>query len=298
MSDLLRRALGEAVAIETVLAGGLWNIFADANQLENALINLTVNARDAMPDGGRLTIETEDVELDEIYVSQHPEVKPGPHVMLAVADCGHGMTPEVITRIFEPFYTTKERGKGTGLGLGTVHGIVKQSGGSVYVYSEPGQGTTFKIYLPRLEEIAGTAAAKLSPEEIPGGTETILIAEDEGALRNIVSKILRGLGYTVLTAVDGGDALRVAAEHEGPIHLLLTDVIMPGIGGRELSDRVVQLRPALRVLYLSGYTDDSVIAQGARSNQIAFLQKPIASAELAKKVRGVLDESSPSLDRQ
>jgi len=243
-----------------------------------------------MPAGGRLTIETEDVELDELYVRQHPETDPGPYVMEAVTDSGHGMTPQVMSRIFEPFYTTKERGKGTGLGLGTVHGIVKQSGGSIYVYSEPGRGTAVKVYLPRLDGVPEAAIAKSPREEVPRGTETILVAEDESGLRDIVGRMLRGLGYTVLVGVDGEDALHVATAHEGPIHLLLTDVIMPGIGGRELYNSLAQLRPGLKVIYISGYTDDSVIAEGARSNQIPFLQKPFAAADLAKKIRGVLNE--------
>jgi two-component system, cell cycle sensor histidine kinase and response regulator CckA len=286
---MLRRVVPENIEIHTALKS-TGQIRADACQIEQIIMNLAVNARDSMPAGGRLTIETEDVELDELYVRQHPEIDPGPYVMLAVTDSGHGMTPQVMARIFEPFFTTKERGKGTGLGLGIVHGIVKQSGGSIYVYSEPGRGTAIKVYLPRLHGVTEVATAKFPLGDIPRGTETILVAEDETGLRDIVSKMLSGLGYTVLVGVDGQDALHVAAAHEGPIHLLLTDVIMPGISGRELSNSLVRLRPALKVLYISGYTDDSVIAQGARSNQIPFLQKPFAAVDLAKKIRGVLDE--------
>jgi CheY-like chemotaxis protein len=252
-------------------------------------MNLAVNARDAMTAGGILTIETADVELDESCVRQLAEVSPGPYAVLAVSDTGHGMTREVLNRIFEPFYTTKERGKGTGLGLGTVHGIVKQSGGSISVYSEPGRGTTFKVYLPSLREEVEIAAPRFSVMEMPGGSETILVVEDEPKLRNIVSEVLKGLGYSVLVADDGEDALEISRTHEGPIHLLATDVIMPGVGGRELASRLVQARPQLKVLFMSGYTDDSVITQGVLSNQMAFLQKPISSAALAQKVRAVLD---------
>jgi len=245
-----------------------------------------------MTAGGILTIETADVELDESCVRQLAEVSPGPYAVLAVSDTGHGMAREVLNRIFEPFYTTKERGKGTGLGLGTVHGIVKQSGGSISVYSEPGRGTTFKVYLPSLREDVKIAAPRFSGMEMPGGSETILVVEDEAKLRNIVSEILKGLGYTILTAEHGEDAVQISRAHEGPIHLLLTDVIMPGVGGRELASYLVHARPELKVLFMSGYTDDSVITQGVLSNQLAFLQKPISSADLAQKVRAILGGNS------
>jgi two-component system cell cycle sensor histidine kinase/response regulator CckA len=289
---MLRRIIPENIAVRTVLrAEG--QVRADAGQVEQVIMNLAVNARDAMTTGGALTIETEDVELDEHYVRQHAGVEPGPYVMLAVSDTGHGMSPEVQARIFEPFYTTKERGKGTGLGLGTVHGIVKQSGGFIYVYSEPGRGTTFKVYLPCFKTEANAPAPQPATAEMVGGSETIMLAEDEAGLRSIVGMLLKGLGYSVLVAEHGAEALRISDEHGGPIDLLVTDVIMPGIGGRELADRLVQLRPSLKVLYLSGYTDDSVIAQGVLANEMAFLQKPFAGADLARKVREVL-ETAPA----
>lgn len=284
---MLRRIIPENIEIRTALTS-VGTVRADAGQIEQVIMNLVVNARDAMPSGGRLAIETGDVELDDQYARQHAGVKPGHYVMLAVSDTGHGMTPEVQARIFDPFYTTKERGKGTGLGLGSVHGIVKQSGGSIYVYSEPGRGTTFKIYLPNAGVEVETFDSVSSPE-MPRGSETILVAEDEAGLRSIVSELLSGLGYTVLLAEHGADALRVSEAYGGPIHLLVTDVIMPGIGGRELATRLAPSRPTLNVLYLSGYTDDSIIVQGVLASEMAFLQKPFAGADLARKVREVLE---------
>jgi CheY-like chemotaxis protein len=295
---MLRRIIPENIEIRTAL-GSVGKVRADAGQIEQVIMNLVVNARDAMPQGGRLAIETSDVELDEQYARQHAAVKPGPYVMLAVSDTGHGMTPEVQARIFDPFYTTKERGKGTGLGLGSVHGIVKQSGGSMYVYSEPGRGATFKIYLPNVGTEVETSDFGSSPREMPRGSETILVAEDEAGLRRIMSELLKGLGYTVLLAEHGADALRVSDAYDGPIHLLVTDVIMPGIGGRELAARLVPSRSTLQVLYLSGYTDDSIIVEGVLTSEMAFLQKPFAGADLAQKVRGVLEagprSASPEL---
>jgi PAS domain S-box-containing protein len=285
---MLRRIIPINIEIGTALKS-IGQIRADAGQIEQVIMNLAVNARDAMTTGGRLTIKTADVELDESCAKQLAEVKPGPYALLAVIDSGHGMTPELMGRMFEPFFTTKDRGKGTGLGLGTVHGIVKQSGGTISVYSEPGRGTTFKVYLPRLVEPVEIATSRFSPGEMPRGTETILVVEDEANLRSIASEILKDLGYSVQVAENGEDAIRVSAAHDGPIHLLVTDVIMPGMGGRDLADCLLKSRPDLKVLYISGYTDDSVIAQGVFSSQVAFLQKPIASADLAQKVRAVLD---------
>jgi signal transduction histidine kinase/ActR/RegA family two-component response regulator len=286
---MLRRIIPKNIEIRTQLKS-TGQIVADAGQIEQVIMNLAVNARDAMPEGGRLTIETADIQVDESCARQLAEIHPGPYAVLAVTDTGHGITPEVMNRIFEPFFTTKERGKGTGLGLGTVHGIVKQSGGTISVYSEPGRGSIFKVYLPRLERSVEVVTSRFSATEMPRGTETILVVDDEANLRNIVGEILRGLGYSVLVAEHGEDALRISERHDGPIHLLVTDIIMPEIGGRELSGRLVQIRPVLKVLYISGYTDDYVITQGVLSNQVAFLQKPIASADLAQIVRAILDD--------
>ena len=290
---MLCRIIPKNIEIRTVLKS-VGQIRADAGQIEQVIMNLVANARDAMAAGGRLTIETADVELDDSCARQLTEVEPGPYAVLSVTDSGHGMKPDVMARIFEPFYTTKERGKGTGLGLGTVHGIVKQSGGSIYVYSEIGRGTTFKVYLPRLGNVVEIANNRFRSGHLPQGNETILVVEDELSLRNIVSAILKGLGYTVLVGESGEDALRASSEHNGPIHLLVTDVIMPGIGGRELAERLTQARPEMRVIYMSGYTDDSVIARGVFANEIVLLQKPIASADLAQRVRAILDAGNPS----
>jgi PAS domain S-box-containing protein len=290
MDKLLRRLLGEDVALRTVLASDLGSVKADPNQLEQVLLNLAVNARDAMPNGGKLTIETQNVELDQEYVRGHLSAQPGSYVMLAVSDTGVGMDAATQARIFEPFFTTKERGKGTGLGLATVYGIVKQSGGWIWVYSEPGQGTTFKVYLPRATE---AAAAPLAPSPAPPvsvrGSETILVVEDDEMIRNLVQKVLKANGYTVLVAGNGSDAERVAGAHAGAIHLLMTDVVLPGPNGREVARRLVAQRAGIRVLFLSGYTDDAIVHHGVLEPGVAFLQKPFAPAVLGRKVREVLD---------
>ena len=242
-----------------------------------------------MPKGGRLTIETRNVELDENYVRTHADAKTGPHVLLSVADTGTGIPPQLMTKIFEPFFTTKEPGKGTGLGLATVYGIIKQNGGHVGVYSEVGVGTTFKIYLPRAEqgtELPKSASQLRTP---PRGTETVLVAEDEAAVRDLTVYILSACGYRVLEAADGQEAARVAAAHEGPIHLLLTDVVMPGAGGRSVAELLVIRHSDIRVLFVSGYTDDAVIRHGVLREGMNFLQKPFSAYALAVKVREVLD---------
>ncbi|MBP3956720.1 PAS domain S-box protein [Gemmata sp. G18] len=286
---MLRRLIGEDVRLSTTLATTLWAVRADPGQIEQILMNLAVNARDAMPRGGRVTIETQNVELDEAYTRTHADAHIGPQVLLSVTDTGNGIPPEVRARIFEPFFTTKGPGKGTGLGLATVYGIVKQSGGHVAVYSEMGIGTTFKVYFPRAELTAGGSKIQTGLRLLPGGAETVLLAEDEGAVRALIRRILVERGYTVLEAADGDEAVRVAAGHDGPIHLLITDVVMPDVDGRAVAERVVRDRPELRVLFVSGYTDDAVIRHGVLREGVNFLQKPFSPLVLALKVRDVLD---------
>jgi PAS domain S-box-containing protein len=292
MEKMLRRLIGEDVHLVTVFDDRLRRVQADPGQIEQVLMNLAVNARDAMPRGGRLTIETANVDLDAAYARSRPEVKPGPHVMLAVSDTGHGMDPDVLGHIFEPFFTTKEPGKGTGLGLATAHGIVKQSGGHIFVYSEPEHGTTFKVYLPCLgetetEPVAGTTPAPEAPLE--RGSGTVLLAEDEESLRSIVQEILEANGYTVIEARNAGHALEIAEGHPAPIHLLMTDVVMPGMSGSELAVRLAASHAETRVLYMSGYTDDAVVLHGVLAAEVAFLQKPFTAEALVRKVREVLD---------
>jgi two-component system cell cycle sensor histidine kinase/response regulator CckA len=289
---LLSRLLGEDIELKTSLAPGVGRVRVDAGQLEQVLINLAVNARDAMPQGGRLTIQTAEVVLDTAYHRTHPQVAPGPYVLISVSDSGHGMSEDVRARIFEPFFTTKEMGKGTGLGLAMVYGFVTQSGGHIDVYSEPGLGTTFKVYLPLVE---GDAVAPSQPSTVPlpGGRETILLVEDDTAVRALARLTLEGLGYTVVEATNGHDALRVARAHAGPIHLLLTDVVMPGMGGRLAAETLAGTLPGLRVLFISGYTDDAVVRHGVLAAETEFLQKPFTPSALAHKVRQVLDAPPP-----
>jgi len=289
MDRMLQRLIGEDIQLLTVLDPELWPLKVDPGQIEQVIMNLAVNARDAMPGGGKLTIETANVVLDEDYARRHVSVKPGPCVMLAVTDNGCGMDQETQSHLFEPFFTTKKTGEGTGLGLSTVYGIVKQSGGNIWAYSEPRQGTTFKIYLPRVEEAVETYRPKVAPTASPGGSETILLVEDEGAVRTIVSKILQNKGYTVLEAHHGPEALEICQVHEGPIHLMVTDVVMPHMSGRELAERLTILRPELMVLFMSGYPDNAIVHHGVLGAGTAFLQKPFTLNALEGKVRELLD---------
>jgi len=287
LERMLLRLIGEDVKLRTSLAADLWSVRADPGQLEHAIVNLVVNARDAMPQGGRLVIETVNVALDAQYVEAHVPVKPGPYVLIAVSDTGVGMDPATKVHLFEPFFTTKEPGRGTGLGLATVYGIVKQSGGYVWVYSELGQGTTFKIYLPRAEGTPKIAQAHVPAASAVGGSETVLLAEDQETVRLLIQRALEGRGYAVLAAGNGPEALDLAARHGKPIHLLITDLVMPGMNGRELARRLAMERPRLRVLYVSGHVRPDTLEPG-----VAFLQKPFDPEALAHKVREVLDHAS------
>jgi len=290
MEKMLRRVIGEDISLQTLPTADACLVKADRSQIEQVIMNLAVNARDAMPHGGRLTIETANVEFDAATSHARMPIPPGKYVMLAVTDNGVGMDEKTKTHIFEPFFTTKEKGKGTGLGLATVYGVVKQSGGYVWVYSEPGHGTTFKIYLPQIAEPAALSSPErgLDSRNLPKGSEVVLLVEDEAGVRDLAREYLEMSNYTVLVAEDGHTALELAAMHAGPIHLLLTDVVMPGIGGRELAERVARLRPDIKVLYMSGYTDQAVNQQGILGDDAILLQKPFTLATLASKLREIL----------
>ncbi|MEX2157623.1 MAG: response regulator [Gemmatimonadales bacterium] len=288
LHKMLERLIGEDVELRLVLGQDVGNIRVDPSQVQQVLVNLVVNARDAMPSGGRLVMETANAELSELYANSHLSVVPGRYVMLAVSDTGVGMNAETQARLFEPFFTTKERGKGTGLGLSTTYGIVKQSGGYVWVYSEPGRGTTFKVYFPRVDAPIEEAPASSRPESV-AGTETILLAEDDATLRPLTKTVLERLGYVVLEAENGEQALAKAATYQGRIHLLIADVVMPGGSGRDLARRLAASQPDTKVLYVSGYTDDAIVQHGMLEAGLHFLQKPFTPAGLAAKVRGVLD---------
>jgi two-component system, cell cycle sensor histidine kinase and response regulator CckA len=294
MSSMVERLIGEDIKVRVVVSPNLGRVKADRGQLEQVVMNLAINARDAMPKGGSLIFELQNVELDDAYAATHAEVEPGPYVLIAISDTGTGMDAETQKRVFEPFFTTKEAGKGTGLGLSTVHGIVLQSGGSIGVYSEPGRGTTFKVYLPRF---AGDAAVPRPVsgihQRLPTGSETVLVVEDEAAIRQLTNLILQKAGYTVLLAESPIAAERIAGSHPGPIHLMLTDVVMPGMRGPELAERLIRLRPDLRVLYMSGYTDDAIAHHGFLDAGTEFLQKPFTPNRLTQKIREVLGRSEP-----
>jgi PAS domain S-box-containing protein len=288
---MLQRLIGEDIDLATLLDPNLGRVKADPGRIEQVIMNLAVNARDAMPQGGKLTIEATNAVLDEAYALRHVDVKPGRYVMLAVSDTGVGMDEEIQSHLFEPFFTTKEDGKGTGLGLPTVYGIVKQSNGHIWVYSELGRGTTFKIYLPRTDEAAEPIRREPVPTELARGSETILLVEDDDVVRGLASRALTENGYSVLQAPNGEEATQVCQRLEGPLHLLLTDVVLPGgMSGRDIADRVALLRPETKVLYMSGYTDDAIVHHGVMEPGIAFLGKPFTPTALLHKLRQLLDE--------
>lgn len=290
LNKMLGRLIGEDIRLALVLQTGLWPVTADPGQIEQVIMNLVLNARDAMPTGGMLTLETGNVQLDDTFATTHPEAPLGPCVILAVTDTGHGMDGPTQTRIFEPFFTTKELGQGTGLGLATVYGIVKQSGGDILVYSEPGRGTTFKIYLPAHKTTANALVAPQAEPVSRGGRETILLVEDEEIVRDLVRRALQDKGYTMLEARQGHEALSLSRQYQGPIDLLLTDVVMPQMSGRELAEQLKVERPELKVLFMSGYTDDAVVRHGLLTAEVEFLPKPFSPSRLASKVREILDK--------
>jgi two-component system cell cycle sensor histidine kinase/response regulator CckA len=291
MSEMLRRLIGEDVEFSAQLSPHLGSVHADPSQIEQVVINLVVNARDAMAQGGKLTVTTENVYLDAQYAARHVGARPGDYVMLAVSDTGTGMDAATQARIFEPFFTTKEKSKGTGLGLATVYGIVKQSGGGIWVYSEVGAGTTFKVYLPRVAagatgEVPASVALSVA---LPRGRETVLLVEDEDTVRGAAREILESCGYRVLAAACAEEAMKLSQDFEGEIEALVTDVVMPRMGGRELAMRLARLRPRMRVLYVSGYTDGSIVRHGILEADVAFLQKPFTPGALGRKLREVLE---------
>jgi len=291
MEKMLTRLIGENIKLATKLEPDLGSVKADPSQVEQIIMNLVVNARDAMPRGGKVTIETANVTFDHQTVLMHVSVKPGEYVMLAVSDTGSGMDRETQRRIFEPFFTTKDVGKGTGLGLSTVYGIVKQSDGNIWVYSEPGLGTMFKVYLPRIDN-ANEVICEKQETVLLRGTETILLVEDEEVVRGLTKSILMQAGYNVLDAKGGEEAIRVCRAHTGPIDLLLTDVVMPEVSGKEVADRLLELQPSIRVLFMSGYTDEAIVQHGVLDANVEFIQKPFTWLGLTRKVRDVLNREA------
>jgi CheY-like chemotaxis protein len=293
IEKMIRRLLGADVELTLLPSTSVGRVTADAGQVEQIVMNLVVNARDAMPQGGKLVIETRNVELDAEYAEAHAGVSPGSYVMLALTDTGVGMTKEVQGRVFEPFFTTKEKGKGTGLGLSTVANIVRQRGGHVWVYSEPGKGTTFRVYLPRIGGGASERPSSIPPSAASGkGNETILLVEDDEQVRAVACSILRRQGYRVLEAGNGGEALMVCEQHASPIHLLLTDVVLPKMSGRQIAERLLAIRPKMKVLFMSGYTDEAVHQHGVLESDAACLQKPLTPEALSRTVRDLLDRKT------
>lgn len=288
MEKMLRPIIGEHIEVNTRLTPELGRIFADSGQMEQVIMNLVLNARDAMPAGGMLTIETADVTLDDEAARAHA-LAPGPYVQMSLTDTGQGMDAETMSRLFQPFFTTKEKGKGTGLGLSTVYGIVKQNHGDVWARSTPGRGTTFTICLPRVEAAAEPGESAAPRRAAPAGTETILLVEDEDGVRRLLKHVLSRQGYTVLEAPDGPEALACLAAHDGPLDLLLTDIVMPGMDGAELAARVLQTRPGVKVMYMSGYTDDVLMRTGALQAGTSFIRKPLKPETLIARIREVLD---------
>jgi CheY-like chemotaxis protein len=288
LSTLLRRLIGEDVDLQLALRADLGRVSADAGQIEQVLMNLVVNARDAMPKGGTLTIETANVELDESYSGRHLAVKPGPYVQIAVSDNGGGMDEATQARLFEPFFTTKAVGRGTGLGLSTVFGIVKQSGGNLDVYSVPDRGTSVKVYLPRIDQPAAVEA-EATRRRVATGSETVLLVEDDEMVRRLVREALVGAGYKVMDTSDPLEARRLSGSYRGIIHLLITDVVMPKVSGRELAEELRERRGGMKVLYMSGYTDNAIVNTGILQKEVAFLQKPFTPVALTQKVREVLE---------
>ncbi|MGA9769106.1 MAG: CHASE3 domain-containing protein [Blastocatellia bacterium] len=293
LNRMLKRLIGEDIELVSLTRSKLGQVKADPGRIEQVLVNLAVNSRDAMPRGGQLTIETSNVWLDEEYARHHAEVSPGKYVMMAVSDTGCGMDSETMSHIFEPFFTTKEDGKGTGLGLATVYGIVKQSGGHIWIYSEPGQGTTFKIYFPRVIEEIDSFESSAHSMQSQSGTETLLLVEDDEQVRNLARMALETSGYIVLEAADGAEALEKSMEYNAMIELMVTDVIMPRMSGRELAEKMSQQRPGMKVLYMSGYTDNAIVHHGVLDSGVVFLQKPFSPGEICRKVREVLNAEQP-----
>jgi nitrogen-specific signal transduction histidine kinase/CheY-like chemotaxis protein len=290
-SNMLKHVIGEDIELVAILKDTVGRIKADPGQLSQIVMNLAVNARDAMPNGGKLTIETANAFLDSDYARKHVGVLPGPYVVLSFSDTGTGMTAAMQEKIFEPFFTTKEVGKGTGLGLATVYGIVKQSGGGIFVYSEVGHGTTFKIYLPRvMEKLDIVEAGADLKTEFAMGSETILLVEDEDLVRSLSHQVLETCGYTVIEARDGVEALEIMGKEETHIDLLFSDVVMPRMGGRELAEKLLAKMPDLPILFASGYTDDAIVRHGELETNVTFIQKPYSLDDLARKVRDLLDD--------
>jgi two-component system cell cycle sensor histidine kinase/response regulator CckA len=289
-SHMLRRIIGEDIRLVTNLCDTLENSRLDPNQVGQVILNLAVNARDAMPEGGTLQLETSNGDLDNAYAREHPPVQPGRYVMLAVSDTGTGIDKSILPRIFDPFFTTKEVGKGTGLGLSIVYGIVKQSGGYVWVYSEVGQGATFKIYLPRNDGAWEETETEAGGGPSPAGRETVLVVEDEDVVRGLIRQVLEESGYTVITASDGEEAIEVATASKIPVHMVVTDVVMPKMGGPEAVKSLEKLFPGVSILYMSGYTDESIVRHGVLEPGISFLEKPFTPDALLRKVREVLKQ--------